>query len=224
MNDLERMLNDIKMEAELTRHLIGKNALDARVMAVMKQVPRHKFLPADFRYLAYENGPAPIGSGQTISQPYIVALMSDLLATKPSDVVLEIGTGSGYQAAILSKLVTQVYSIEIIEDLAIKASHRLQKLGYDNVAVRNDNGYFGWQEHAPFDGIIVTAAAPTIPQPLIDQLKVGARLVIPVGLPYAYQQLMVVEKKPNGEIDIQEILGVSFVPLTGVANTDDNRP
>jgi len=224
MNDLERMLNDIKMEVELTRHLIGKNALDARVMAVMKQVPRHKFLPADFRYLAYNNGPVPIGSGQTISQPYIVALMSDLLATKPSDVVLEIGTGSGYQAAILSKLVAQVYSIEIIEDLAIKASHRLQKLGYDNVAVRNDNGYFGWQEHAPFDGIIVTAAAPTIPQPLIDQLKVGARLVIPVGLPYAYQELMVVEKKPNGDIDIQDILGVSFVPLTGVANTDDNRP
>lgn len=224
MNDLERMLNDIKMEVELTRHLIGKNALDARVMAVMKQVPRHKFLPADFRYLAYNNGPVPIGSGQTISQPYIVALMSDLLATKPSDVVLEIGTGSGYQAAILSKLVAQVYSIEIIEDLAIKASHRLQKLGYDNVAVRNDNGYFGWQEHAPFDGIIVTAAAPTIPQPLIDQLKVGARLVIPVGLPYAYQELMVVEKKPNGDIDTQEILGVSFVPLTGVANTDDNRP
>jgi len=187
-------------------------------------VPRHKFLPADFRYLAYENGPAPIGSGQTISQPYIVALMSDLLNTKPSDVVLEIGTGSGYQAAILSKLVTQVYSIEIIEDLAIKASERLQKLGYDNVAVRNDNGYFGWQEHAPFDGIIVTAAAPHIPQPLIDQLKVGARLVIPVGLPYAYQQLMVVEKKPNGDIDTQEILGVSFVPLTGVANTEDNRP
>jgi len=224
MNDLERMLNDIKMEVELTRHLIGKNALDARVMAVMKQVPRHKFLPADFRYLAYNNGPVPIGSGQTISQPYIVALMSDLLATKPSDVVLEIGTGSGYQAAILSKLVAQVYSIEIIEDLALKASHRLQKLGYDNVAVRNDNGYFGWQEHAPFDGIIVTAAAPTIPQPLIDQLKVGARLVIPVGLPYAYQELMVVEKKPNGDIDIQDVLGVSFVPLTGVANTDDNRP
>jgi len=224
MNDLERMLNDIKMEVELTRHLIGKNALDARVMAVMRQVPRHKFLPADFRYLAYENGPAPIGSGQTISQPYIVALMSDLLATKPSDVILEIGTGSGYQAAILSKLVTQVYSIEIIEDLALKASKRLQKLGYDNVAVRNDNGYFGWQEHAPFDGIIVTAAAPHIPQPLIDQLKVGARLVIPVGLPFAYQQLMVVEKMPNGDIDTQEILGVSFVPLTGVANTEDNRP
>jgi len=224
MNDLERMLNDIKMEVELTRHLIGKNALDARVMAVMKQVPRHKFLPADFRYLAYENGPAPIGSGQTISQPYIVALMSDLLNTKPSDVILEIGTGSGYQAAILSKLVAQVYSIEIIEDLATKASRRLQKLGYDNVAVRNDNGYFGWQEHAPFDGIIVTAAAPHIPQPLIDQLKVGARLVIPVGLPFAYQQLMVVEKKPNGDIDTQEILGVSFVPLTGVANTEDNRP
>jgi len=213
MNDLERMLSDIKMTVELTRHLIGKDSLDDRVMAAMKQVPRHEFLPADLRYLAYDNGPAPIGSGQTISQPYIVALMSDLLNTKPTDTILEIGTGSGYQAAILSKLVKQVYSIEIIEDLATKARSRLKKLGYDNVAVRQDNGYFGWQEHAPFDGIIVTAAAPHIPQPLIDQLRTGAKLVIPVGLPYCYQELMVVEKKADGEIDTQAILGVSFVPL-----------
>ena len=213
MNDLERMLRDIKMEVELTRHLIGKNSLDARVMAVMKQVPRHEFLPPDLRYLAYDNGPAPIGSGQTISQPYIVALMSDLLDTKPIDTILEIGTGSGYQAAILSKLVKQVYSIEIIEDLATKARNRLKRLDYSNVAVRNGNGYFGWQEHSPFDGIIVTAAAPYIPQPLIDQLRTGAKLVIPVGLPYSYQELMVVEKKANDEIDTQVILGVSFVPL-----------
>jgi protein-L-isoaspartate(D-aspartate) O-methyltransferase len=213
MNDLERMLRDIKMEVELTRHLIGKNSLDARVMAAMKQVPRHEFLPPDLRYLAYDNGPAPIGSGQTISQPYIVALMSDLLDTKPTDTILEIGTGSGYQAAILSKLVKQVYSIEIIEDLATKARNRLKRLDYSNVAVRNGNGYFGWQEHSPFDGIIVTAAAPYIPQPLIDQLRTGAKLVIPVGLPYSYQELMVVEKKANDEIDTQVILGVSFVPL-----------
>jgi len=213
MNDLERMLRDIKMEVELTRHLIGKNSLDARVMAAMKQVPRHEFLPPDLRYLAYDNGPAPIGSGQTISQPYIVALMSDLLDTKPTDTILEIGTGSGYQAAILSKLVKQVYSIEIIEDLATKARNRLKRLDYSNVAVRNGNGYFGWQEHSPFDGIIVTAASPYIPQPLIDQLRTGAKLVIPVGLPYSYQELMVVEKKANDEIDTQVILGVSFVPL-----------
>jgi protein-L-isoaspartate(D-aspartate) O-methyltransferase len=184
-------------------------------MAAMKEVPRHEFLPPDLRYLAYDNGPAPIGSGQTISQPYIVALMSDLLETKPTDTILEIGTGSGYQAAILSKLVKQVYSIEIIEDLATKASKRLKRLGYSNVAVRKDNGYFGWQEHAPFDGIIVTAAAPYIPGPLIDQLREGAKLVIPVGLPYDYQELMVVEKKANDEIDIRPILGVSFVPLIG---------
>jgi protein-L-isoaspartate(D-aspartate) O-methyltransferase len=141
--------------------------------------------------------------------------MSDLLNTKPSDVILEIGTGSGYQAAILSELVQQVYSIEIIEDLAIIARKRLNELGYDNVEVRNGDGYYGWPEHAPYDGIIVTAAAPHIPQPLIDQLRPGARLVIPVGLPYSYQELMVVEKKANGEIETRMVLGVGFVPLTG---------
>jgi protein-L-isoaspartate(D-aspartate) O-methyltransferase len=215
MKDLQRMLNDIEMEVHLTRHLIDKNSLDDRVMAAMKQVPRHEFLPADLRYCAYYNGPAPIGSGQTISQPYIVALMSDLLDSKPTDIILEIGTGSGYQAAILSQLVQQVYSVEIIEYLATTARKRLNKLGYNNVEVRNDDGYFGWLEHAPYDGVIVTAAAPHIPQHLIDQLRTGARLVIPVGLPYDYQELMVVEKKANDEIETRKILGVSFVPLTG---------
>jgi len=215
MKELQRMLNDIEMEIHLTRHLIGKNSFHDRVMAAMKQVPRHEFLPADLRYCAYDNGPAPIGSGQTISQPYIVALMSDLLNTKPSDSILEIGTGSGYQAAILSQLVQQVYSVEIIEDLAITARKRLSKLGYNNVDVRNDDGYFGWPEHAPYDGVIVTAAAPHIPPALIDQLRPGARLVIPVGFPYSYQELMIVEKRANGEIETQKVLGVSFVPLTG---------
>jgi protein-L-isoaspartate(D-aspartate) O-methyltransferase len=215
MKDLQRMLNDIEMEILLTRHLIGKNSFDDRVMAAMERVPRHKFLPEDLRYCAYDNGPAPIGSGQTISQPYIVALMSDLLNTKPSDIILEIGTGSGYQAAILSQLVQQVYSIEIIEDLAIEAGKRLNKLGYKNIEVRNDDGYSGWPEHAPYDGVIVTAAAPHIPQPLIDQLRTGARLVIPVGLPYSHQELMVVEKKADGEIVTRRVLGVAFVPLTG---------
>ena len=222
MNDLQRMLNDIEMEVHLTRHLIGKNAFDDRVMAAMKNVPRHEFLPADLRYCAYDNGPAPIGSGQTISQPYIVALMSDLLNTKPSDIILEIGTGSGYQAAILSQLVQQVYSVEIIEDLAATARKRLNKLGYNNVEVRNDDGYFGWQEHAPYDGVIVTAAAPHIPPSLIDQLRPGARLVIPVGFPYSYQELMVVEKRANGEIETEKVLGVSFVPLTGEHESENH--
>jgi protein-L-isoaspartate(D-aspartate) O-methyltransferase len=213
MNGLQRMLKDIEMEVNLTRHLIGKDGLDDRVMAVIKQVPRHEFLPADYRFLAYDNSPAPIGMGQTISQPYIVALMSDLLCTKPTDTILEIGTGSGYQAAILSKLVSQVYSLEIIEELSQKASCRLNKLGYDNVTVRTGNGQFGWPEHAPYDGIIVTAAAADIPQPLIDQLKLGSRLVIPVGFPCSYQELMVVEKKADGKIEARNVLGVSFVPL-----------
>ena len=220
MKDLQHMLKDIEMEVTLTRHLTGKDSLAPRVMAAMKQVPRHKFLPADLRYCAYENGPAPIGSGQTISQPYIVALMSDLLNTKPTDIILEIGTGSGYQTAILSTLVKQVYSVEIIEDLAASAKDRFDNLCYNNVAVRTGDGYYGWPEHAPFDGIIVTAAAPYIPQPLIDQLRAGARLVIPVGLPYSYQELMVVEKKANGEIEPRNVLGVSFVPLTRERGTE----
>lgn len=222
MNDLQHMLSDIEMEVNLTRHLIGKDVLDHRVMAAIKQVPRDEFLPADFRFLAYEDGPAPIGYGQTISQPYIVALMSDLLDTKSTDTILEIGTGSGYQAAILSKLVKQVYSLEIREELSIQARRRLKKLGYNNVTVRTGDGHCGWPEHAPYDGIIVTAAAAYIPQPLIEQLRVGARLVIPVGLPYSYQELMVVEKKANSEIEIKNILGVSFVPLVaGDAKTND---
>jgi len=223
MKDLQRMLNDIEMEVHLTRHLIGKNSLNDRVMAAMKKVPRHEFLPPDLRYCAYDNGPAPIGSGQTISQPYIVALMSDLLDTKPSDIILEIGTGSGYQAAVLCQLVQQVYSVEIIEDLAVNARKRLNKLGYNNVEVRNDDGYFGWPEHAPYDVIIVTAAAPHIPQPLRDQLRTGARLVIPVGFPYSYQELMVVEKRANGEVETQMVLGVSFVPLTGEHDIETPR-
>jgi len=215
MNNLQSMLNDIEKEVRLTRHLIGKDALNHRVIAAIKQVPRHEFLPDDYRFLAYDNGPAPIDCGQTISQPYIVALMTDLLNTQATDTILEIGTGSGYQAAVLSRLVKQVYSLEIIEPLATQARQRLKKLAYNNVTVRHGDGHFGWPEQAPFDGVIVTAAAPFIPPTLIEQLRAGARLVIPVGLPYSYQELLVLEKKADDEIKTQTIMGVSFVPLTG---------
>jgi protein-L-isoaspartate(D-aspartate) O-methyltransferase len=215
MKGLDRMVNDVELEVQLTSHLIGKNSLGPRVMVAIKSIPRHEFLPADFKYGAYENHPAPIGSGQTISQPYIVALMSDLLDTKPSDIILEIGTGSGYQAAILSQLVKKVYSVEILEDLYKKASKRLTKLGYENIKIRNADGYFGWPEYAPYDGIIVTAAVEHIPPALIEQLQIGARLVIPIGLPYSYQELMLIKKVAFAKVETQAILGVTFVPLTG---------
>ena len=184
-------------------------------MEAMKKVPRHEFVPPEATGYAYANGPLSIGYGQTVSQPYIVALMTDLLNPKADDVILEIGSGSGYQAAVLSCLVRQVYSIEVIKELAGQASRRLQKLDYTNVEIKEGDGYYGWPEHAPFDGIIVTAAAPHIPEPLIEQLKVGARLAIPVGLPYMHQELMLVEKKDHNEISTRYILGVAFVPLVG---------
>jgi protein-L-isoaspartate(D-aspartate) O-methyltransferase len=215
MTPMTRMLQDIEREVDLTRSLIGKDALNPRVMEAMKKVPRHEFVPAGAERYAYDNGPLPIGHGQTISQPYIVALMTDLLNPAADHVVLEVGTGSGYQAAILSLLVRQVYSLEIVEPLAVVARERLQRLGYTNVEVRNADGYHGWAEHAPFDGIVVTAAAPFIPDPLIEQLKPGGRLVIPVGLPYSHQELMLVEKTTDNEIRTRDVLGVVFVPLTG---------
>ena len=215
MTDVETMLQDIEMEVKLTRDLIGKDALDPRVMAAMRQVPRQLFVPETLQPRAFHNGPLPIGCGQTISQPYIVALMSDLLATKPCDSVLEIGTGSGYQTAILAHLVKQVYSLEIVEELSTAAGRNLAKLSIGNAELRHGDGYYGCPQHAPFDGIIVAAAAPHIPQPLIDQLKIGARLVIPVGRPYKYQELKVLEKLSADRIETTTVLGVSFVPLTG---------
>ena len=223
MKDLDRMMKDIEMEVELTRHLIGKDSLDERVMETMREVPRHQFVPYELRYCAYDNGPVPIGSDQTISQPYIVALMTDLLNPQPGDIILEIGTGSGYQAAILSLLVRQVYSIEIIEDLATKARNRLNKLDYRNVEIRCGDGYSGWPEHAPYDGIIITAAAPHVPLPLIEQLREGARMVIPIGMPFRYQELVVIDKKPGGGLETREVLGVSFVPLTGQCDIEASR-
>lgn len=214
-NGRQVMLDDIGAETQLTRHLTGRGTLDPRVMAAMAKVPRERFLPDTLRHLAFRDGPVPIGHGQTISQPYIVALMSDLLAPEPDDVVLEIGTGSGYQAAVLAELVKQVYTTEIVEPLASEAAARLQELGYRNIEVRHADGYGGWAEYAPYDGIIVTAAAPHVPLALIDQLKPGARLVIPVGQPGDIQNLEVIDKSPDGRIETRRILAVAFVPLTG---------
>lgn len=215
MNETQQMIRDIEMEIDLARSFTGITSFDPRVMTAMKRVPRHQFVPPELRRYAYDNRPLPIGEGQTISQPYIVALMTDLLATEPGDTVLEIGTGSCYQAAVLAQLVKQVYSLEIIEQLAKKARAKLIDAGCTNVTVLSGDGYYGCPEHAPYDGIIVTAAAPFIPQPLIEQLRSGGKLVIPVGLPYMHQQLMLVEKKQNGEIATRDIIDVAFVPLTG---------
>ena len=188
--------------------------IDARVMKVMRTIPRHEFVPPSLRSAAYANRPLPIGHGQTISQPYIVALMTDLLRIDKDDVVLEVGTGSGYQAAVLSPLVKHVHTLEIVEPLAKEAAARLRTLGYRNVTVCHTDGYNGLKEAAPFDAIIVTAAATHIPPPLIQQLKPGGRMVIPVGSPFATQSLMLVEKTAQGKVRTRQILPVVFVPLT----------
>jgi protein-L-isoaspartate(D-aspartate) O-methyltransferase len=181
----------------------------------MARVPRHELVPRDQRDFAYENRPLPIGHGQTISQPYIVAVMTDLLKPASTDRVLEIGTGSGYQAAILAELVDRVFTIEIIEPLGKLAGRNLEKLGYRNIEVRIGDGYYGWKEQAPFDAIVVTAAASHVPPPLIEQLKPGGRMVIPVGTRFMVQQLVLVEKDAGGEVTTRQILPVRFVPLTG---------
>lgn len=214
MASVDKLLRDIEAEVRYTRTMIGRDALDPRVMAAMAEVPRHEFVPEHQRLYAYANGPLPIGQGQTISQPYIVALMTDLLECGPVARVLEVGTGSGYQAAVLSRMVRKVYSVEIIPELALASSERLARLGYDNLECRRCDGYEGWPEHAPFDGILVTAAASAVPPPLIEQLREGARLVIPVGPQYGHQELMVIEKRADGSIHTSDILGVAFVPLT----------
>ena len=194
--------------------LEGRAIVSTPVLSMMRQVPRHKFVPPEIANSAYEDHPLPIGKGQTISQPYIVGIMTQLLQPRPGDTVLEIGTGSGYQAAVLAGLVEEVYTIEIVKELGESAEKRLAELGYDNVRVRVGDGYKGWPERAPFDGIIVTAAPGHIPQPLKDQLKVGARLVIPVG--DWYQNLLVITRTESG-FDEKSVLGVRFVPMTGEA-------
>lgn len=215
---------DLRLESErleMVRTTIaeptdGRPAVTApRVLDAMRAVPRHLFVPKDLEGHAYEDRPLAIGHGQTISQPYIVALMTELLDADPGERVLEIGTGSGYQAAVLAELVNAVYSIEIVEPLGLRAKDALDRAGADNVHLRIGDGYLGWPEAAPFDAIIVTAAPDHVPQPLIDQLAVGGRMVIPVGNAWATQELLLLEKTAGGELRRKRVMPVRFVPLTG---------
>jgi protein-L-isoaspartate(D-aspartate) O-methyltransferase len=212
---IQHLLDEIESEYKYTSGMTGKDTLDPRVKAAIANVPRDKFVPRAQIASAFYNGPLPIGHGQTISQPYIVAIMTDLLELEAGDVILEIGTGSGYQAAILAQLCKQVYTIEYVPALANMAKTHFEKLGYDNIETKTGNGFDGWPEHAPYDGIIVTAAATKIPWPLIEQLKPGGRMVIPVGKPYLHQELILVRKNEDGELDTRDILGVAFVPFQG---------
>lgn len=215
-DDLRRnLIRQIIDDVRSTSMHLGKTALDEKVMIAMSSVPRHSFVPKTYMNLAYENRPLPIGQGQTISQPYIVAIMTDLLDVKPSDIVLEVGTGSGYQAAVLAKLAKQVYTIEIIKPLQRSAAERLTRLGYTNVETKLGDGYYGWHEHAPFDAIMVTAAAGQIPPPLIKQLKPGGKMIIPVGGAFLTQYLVLIEKRLDDTLSTRQILPVLFVPLTG---------
>jgi protein-L-isoaspartate(D-aspartate) O-methyltransferase len=209
------MMREISALARETARETGKPAFDERVMSALGRVPRHRFVPAGQQHAAYDNRPLPIGHGQTISQPYIVALMTDLMRVEPQHTVLEVGTGSGYQAAILAELARTVCTIEIIEPLAQEAAERLQKLGYTRVQAKLGDGFYGWEDCGPFDSIIVTAAAGRIPPPLVRQLKPGGRMVIPVGAAFLTQQLVLVEKNLDGTVSTRQIMPVQFVPLTG---------
>lgn len=206
------MMAEVTAEAALTVSHTGRAAFAERVVSVLARVPRHEFVPIELQPYAYLNRPLPIGYEKTVSQPFIVALMTDLLELDPDDVVLEIGAGAGYQAAILAELVRQVYSVDIIEELAQGAEKRLRRLGYSNVEVRVANGYYGLPEHAPYDNIIVTAACELIPPPLLSQLKPGGRMVIPTGIPEK-QSLTLVEKTASGRLATREVLPVRFSEL-----------
>jgi len=211
----QQMVREIRQNVADTTRYIGRPALNERVMSAMGTVPRHEFVPPSMQSSAYENRPLSIGHGQTISQPYIVALMTDLVDLDEQDTVLEIGTGSGYQAAILSELVHKVYTIEIVEALGLSAAKRLQKLGYNNVETRLGDGYYGWPEQGPFDAIVVTAASSHIPPPLVQQIKPGGIMLIPVGSQFQVQQLTLVRKDEKGDVITRQVLPVRFVPLTG---------
>ncbi len=211
------MVAIIEAYVKLTRVVLGRDFIAPAVLEAMRVVPRHEFVAEALRGDAYADRPLPIGYGQTISQPFIVALMTDLLHVGPDDTVLEVGTGSGYQAAVLAHLARRVYTIEIVPGLAESAGMRLQRLGYDRVVTtRTGDGYYGWEEAAPFDAIVVTAASSHIPPPLIRQLKPGGRMVIPVGAPFALQYLVLIERNTaDGRVTTRQLLPVSFVPLTG---------
>ncbi len=211
----QQMIAEIKDNVRQTAEFINTQSFETRVMEALGTVPRHEFVPGELRSKAYENRPLPIGFGQTISQPYIVALMTDLLQPQQGQRVLEIGTGSGYQAAVLSQLVEQIYSVEIIEELGLSSAERLGRLGYDNIVTRTADGYNGWSEHAPFDSIIVTAAISHIPPPLVEQLKPGGRMIIPVGTRFQTQYLTLVEKDMQGAVTTRQVLPVRFVAFTG---------
>jgi len=209
------MLDVIRAESRFTALYLDQETLSPEAMSAIGRVWRHQLVPEDQREYAYENRPLPIGYGQTISQPYIVALMTSLLQLEPGDRVLELGTGSGYQAAVLAELVDRVFTIEVVGPLGERARADLQRLGYRNIQVRIGDGYYGWPEQAPFDAIVVTAAASHVPPPLLRQLKPGGRMVIPVGSAFQVQQLVLVEKAEDGSIRTQQVLPVRFVPLTG---------
>ena len=215
MAQRQRMVEEVAADIRTLSGMLGKATLDDTVMAAIGKVPRHQFVPPGQETRAYINHALPIGHGQTISQPLIVALMTDLLGVGAGDVVLEIGTGSGYQAAVLAEIVKRVHTIEIVEPLARQAESRLRGLGYRNIDVLAGDGYRGWPEHAPFDAIIVTAAGPIIPPALLDQLRPGGRLVMPVGETHRTQWLTVVDKDADGKLDKRSVLAVAFVPLTG---------
>jgi protein-L-isoaspartate(D-aspartate) O-methyltransferase len=208
-----RMVAEVEAMYAETRSETGLPAMSPAVRRALGKVERHRLVPPGEASRAYRNHPLPIGAGQTISQPYIVALSTDLLNPKPSDVILEVGTGSGYQAAVLAEIVSRVYTIEIIPSLGSEARRRLEELGYGNIEVRIGDGYAGWPEKAPFDGIVVTAAAPRVPQALVDQLKLGGRMVIPLGGPGDIQYLKLLTKRADGGVEEKRVLPVRFVPL-----------
>jgi protein-L-isoaspartate(D-aspartate) O-methyltransferase len=209
-----RLLAEIESDLRDTASSTGRRQFDAAVLAAIAEVPRHRFVPPQLAALAYSNRPLAIGHGQTISQPFIVALMTQLIDPKPTDRVLEIGTGSGYQAAVLAKLVARVYTIEIVRPLGERAAERLRELGYAKVDVRIGDGYLGWPQAAPFDAIVVTAAPDRMPQPLIDQLAPGGRLIAPIGPPGGIQTLLLMRKDADGRTVTRHLLPVRFVPLT----------
>lgn len=223
MRASERMLREIEEEVRYTRHFLGLDTLSPAVRQALLDVPRHAFVPDALQDAAYDNSPLPIGEGQTISQPYIVAIMTELLALGPEQQVLEIGSGSGYQTAVLARLAKQVYSIEIVETLAKRAANRLKLLGYHNVEMRVGDGYRGWPEAAPFDAIIITAATESVPPPLLEQLKPGGRLIVPLDNGFD-QELTLISKAPSGEISQRKLLPVAFVPMTGLARDSAVEP